>query len=59
MNRMIWIAASILIVVGLAAGCSGSSTTSKPATTGTNSGAPKNETKTNVGKGGLENPPPP
>jgi hypothetical protein len=57
MNRMIWIAASMLVVVGLAAGCSGSSTTSKPAAT--NSGAPKNENKTNVGKGGLENPPPP
>jgi hypothetical protein len=58
MNRMHWIAASLVLIVGFAAGCSNSSSTSapKPASTGAPMGG---ESKTNVGKGGIENPPPP
>jgi hypothetical protein len=60
MNRMHWIAASLVLIVGLAAGCSNSSSTSLPKSGSTGTGTPKGgETKTNVGKGGVENPPPP
>lgn len=60
MNRSKWIAASLVMVIGLAAGCSGSSSTSAQKPAGTNAGPPKGgETKTNAAKSGIENPPPP
>jgi len=59
MNRFHWIAASLVLMAGLAAGCSNSASSSAPKA-GTNAGPPKGgETKTNVGQGGVENPPPP
>jgi hypothetical protein len=60
MNRSKWIAASLMVLLGLAAGCSGSSSTSAPKAAGTNSGPPKGgEPKANSAKSGIENPPPP
>jgi hypothetical protein len=59
MKRTKWIAAALVLAVSLAAGCSNSSTNSKP-TTAAPAGPPKGgESNTNAGKGGLENPPPP
>jgi hypothetical protein len=59
MKHRTWIAAGLVLIVGLAAGCSNNSSTSAPKA-GTSGTPPKGgETKTNVGKGGLENPPPP
>jgi hypothetical protein len=60
MNRKHWIAASLVLIVGLVAGCSNSSSTSMPKVSTSGAGTPKGgETKTNIGKGGIENPPPP
>ena len=60
MNRLHWIAASLVLIVGFAAGCSNSSSTSVPKAGSTGAGPPKSgETKTNVGQSGVENPPPP
>lgn len=57
--KRIGIAAALLVALGLASGCSSKPATSTPAPP-TNGGSPKSgETKSNVGKGGLENPPPP
>jgi hypothetical protein len=60
MNRKHWIAASLVLIVGIAAGCSNSSSSSMPKASTTGTGTPKGgESKSNVGKGGVENPPPP
>jgi hypothetical protein len=60
MNRLQWIAASLVLIVGCAAGCSNSSSTSAPKPGSTGAVPPKGgESKTNIGQGGVENPPPP
>lgn len=57
MTRM-GIVAGLIVCFGLATGCSNNKpASSAPAPGG---GAPKSgETKSNIGKGGVENPPPP
>jgi hypothetical protein len=48
------------LVVGLAVGCSGNSSSSANKVGTPSNGPPKaGESKGNVGKGGIENPPPP
>ena len=60
MKRTILFAASTALVVGLAVGCSGNSSSSANKVGTPSNGPPKaGESKGNVGKGGIENPPPP
>ena len=58
MKRFPWLAAALIVVAGLSAGCASKPASSAPPVS--SSGPPKEgESKTKTIKGGIENPPPP
>ena len=59
MNRLMWIAATLVVMTSLAVGCAGNSSSQNKGSQGT-AGPPKGgESPSSTGKGGIMYPPPP